>query len=202
MTRDHIPPKALFSPTSKSNLMTVLCCYDCNNQYAKMDQEFAVLVLLSKHRKKGGDKLFEKHTPILRTKLESLRQEIVNDAEHIMKINQNGIEEMHSSKWPDRFMYEYFPRLVKGLMARDHQDFSQLKFDDFATGDSFTEFVKYPFFENFIDRHKMKAVRTFRDEDGNHVFSYYKYFRQNDGMYIFRFYDGVFFSISFERVIE
>jgi hypothetical protein len=38
LTRDHIPPKNLFPPPLPEDLITVPCCYECNNAAHKDDE--------------------------------------------------------------------------------------------------------------------------------------------------------------------
>ncbi len=47
-TRDHIPPKLLFSRPRPSNLATVPACLQCNQSFSA-DDEYARMVLLSHH---------------------------------------------------------------------------------------------------------------------------------------------------------
>ena len=44
ITRDHVPPKNLFPKPRPSNLVTVPCCYKCNNRYSKEDEYFRLAV--------------------------------------------------------------------------------------------------------------------------------------------------------------
>ena len=44
VTREHLPAKNLFPKPRPSNLITVPCCYECNNKYSKEDEYFRVAV--------------------------------------------------------------------------------------------------------------------------------------------------------------
>jgi len=44
MSADHVPPKCLFAPVSRVNLITVPACRTCNSSY-KLDDEYFRLVL-------------------------------------------------------------------------------------------------------------------------------------------------------------
>lgn len=43
-TRDHVPPRCLFSKPRPSNLVTVPCCSACNSEYAKQDEYFRIAI--------------------------------------------------------------------------------------------------------------------------------------------------------------
>jgi len=43
-TKDHVPPKGLFPEPRPSNLITVDCCYRCNQKFTKIDEEFRLFV--------------------------------------------------------------------------------------------------------------------------------------------------------------
>jgi len=58
-TRDHIPPKLLFSPPRPSNLATVPACEACNQSFAT-DDEYARMVLIF-HHGAGGHPTIEEH---------------------------------------------------------------------------------------------------------------------------------------------
>lgn len=40
LTRDHIPPKALFGSPRPNNLISILCCRECNEEASKDDEYF------------------------------------------------------------------------------------------------------------------------------------------------------------------
>jgi hypothetical protein len=44
LTREHVPPKGLFLKPLPSNLVTVPCCFQCNNSYSKDDEYFRLAV--------------------------------------------------------------------------------------------------------------------------------------------------------------
>ncbi len=44
LTRDHIPPRCLFSKPRPSNLITVPCCGACNAELAKHDEYFRIAI--------------------------------------------------------------------------------------------------------------------------------------------------------------
>jgi hypothetical protein len=43
---DHVPPENLFERLDKSNIVTVPCCFKCNNTASKDDQYFLIFMAL------------------------------------------------------------------------------------------------------------------------------------------------------------
>lgn len=39
-TKDHVPPKAIFNKPRPDDLITVPCCFECNNQASPFDEKF------------------------------------------------------------------------------------------------------------------------------------------------------------------
>jgi hypothetical protein len=42
VTRDHVPPKCLFSPDARTNLITVAACPSCHGQFKRDDEYFRI----------------------------------------------------------------------------------------------------------------------------------------------------------------
>jgi hypothetical protein len=59
---DHVPPENLFELGQKANLVTVPCCYQCNNAASKEDQYFLVYLALRQdaRQKAEHDRLWAK----------------------------------------------------------------------------------------------------------------------------------------------
>lgn len=45
-TSDHVPPKGVFPKPRPSDLITVPCCFHCNNSSSKQDEEFRIFLSL------------------------------------------------------------------------------------------------------------------------------------------------------------
>ena len=69
---DHVPPENLFEPHDKSNLVTVPCCFKCNNSASMDDQYFLVFIGLREDAKQKPEhhKLWQKaHRTLKRRRL-------------------------------------------------------------------------------------------------------------------------------------
>ena len=56
-TRDHVPPEGLFCDPKPSNLVTVPCCYECNNSHSAADEQFRALTALQLGANDAGRKI-------------------------------------------------------------------------------------------------------------------------------------------------
>jgi hypothetical protein len=52
LTRDHVPPRCLFSKPRPHNLVTVDCCVDCNRELARHDEYFRIAITMGIDREK------------------------------------------------------------------------------------------------------------------------------------------------------
>src|SRR5271157_204054 len=66
---DHVPPKNLFEPHARTNLVTVPCCRNCNNAASDDDQYFLVFIAL-----REGAKLQPEHDKLWQKLLRTLRR--------------------------------------------------------------------------------------------------------------------------------
>ncbi len=55
-TRDHVPPKAIFNKPRPDDLITVPCCFECNNQASSFDEKFKAYLGMHIARQ-GGERL-------------------------------------------------------------------------------------------------------------------------------------------------
>jgi hypothetical protein len=52
LTRDHVPPRCLFSKPRPSDLVTVPCCESCNGEFQKHDEYFRIAITTGIDREK------------------------------------------------------------------------------------------------------------------------------------------------------
>jgi hypothetical protein len=61
LTRDHVPPRCLFSKPRPSDLITVPCCAHCNGDFQKHDEYFRIAITtgidLEKFPKENADSI-------------------------------------------------------------------------------------------------------------------------------------------------
>ena len=57
LTRDHVPPAGLFPDPKPSNLLTVPCCYQCNNRKSSFEERLRILATIPFDRNQAGAKI-------------------------------------------------------------------------------------------------------------------------------------------------
>lgn len=59
-TKDHVPPKAIFTKPRPSDLITVPCCFECNNAASVSDEKFKAYLGMHIARQGGeAERLFK-----------------------------------------------------------------------------------------------------------------------------------------------
>ena len=58
-TRDHIPPKGLFLGPRPNNLITVPCCFECNQKHSGFDERLRIIASMSFDRNDVGQRIVD-----------------------------------------------------------------------------------------------------------------------------------------------
>ena len=121
---DHVPPENLFERGQKSNLVTVPCCYRCNNAASKGDQYFLVYLALRQdaRQKPEHDRLWAKMVRTLKRKEASkFRQNITSGIKFVQPVTLAGVilpPALSIPVDPVRVV-EVLIRIVKGLYLHE-----------------------------------------------------------------------------------
>ena len=119
-TRDHVPPKSIFNRPRPSDLITVPCCFQCNNEASKYDERFKVYLGL--HVSSGGDKEAER----------LFREGVIPTVQHNKKLN-NGVranmfslqtstnENAKAIRWDNEAHNITIERITKGLFFHHYE---------------------------------------------------------------------------------
>jgi hypothetical protein len=182
ITREHIPPKILFSKPRPSNLITVPSCATCNASFQKDEEYFKVIITGACEDSKIEDSLLEsirkqfKHQPKLATTIQ-----------HVL-IKKNGI-----CKWnPNDFrINRVIHKIIKGLffyeqkvvMPQNHKIYWDIVDKEFIENN--TEFIK-------------KVSRELPIHNiGNGIFQYtVKFFKTRKSFWIINFYKSIAFFVE------
>lgn len=117
-TRDHIPPKAIFNKPRPSDLITVPCCFKCNNRASRDDEQFkAYLGMHVAHKSEESEQLFKKGVlPTVRHN-HSLRRAILKSMKPVNLFSRSGIYlgRGASVPWNNIAHDNTIERLVRGL---------------------------------------------------------------------------------------
>jgi hypothetical protein len=91
---DDVPPKNLFEPHARSNLVTVPCCFKCNNSASMDDQYFLVFIGFREDAKQEPEhhKLWQKALRTLKRKEASkFRQRVTSGIKFVQPVTPMGI---------------------------------------------------------------------------------------------------------------
>lgn len=93
-TRDHVPPRNLFSKPRPSNLVTVPCCEACRTNQS-MDDEYFIRMLLMRHdvaSHPDADKVLEKvHRSFLKLSKKGFTRSLINSVKSNYVRTKTGI---------------------------------------------------------------------------------------------------------------
>ena len=190
-TKDHVPPKGLFPEPRPSNLITVDCCYRCNQKFTKIDEEFRLFVSAPINRSPEGRTIWEQK--VLRSTLPSRRiAKAIRKITHrqIFLATESGPIPAVRIEVRQRPIKLCLIRITKGLLATFHPD---LDYSDL-------EFRVTPF-----DQFKLaKTVATMPelliyDERGGSVFRFWRGIatdQTNAGLWFFCFFNAASFMVE------
>ncbi len=125
-TRDHVPPDGLFCEPKPSNLITVPCCYECNNKHSDADEQFRVLTALQLGTNDAGRKIgVEK---VFGSTMKKLRQPMFFKALaptiRLAKVaTPQGTEEVIYLSTDAAPVVSLVKNMVKGLLYHFHPEF-------------------------------------------------------------------------------
>jgi len=91
-TKDHVPPRSIFNKPQPSDLITVSCCFECNNEASQYDERFIAYLGMHVARQRGEvERLFkESVTPATRHNAR-LKRKIMVTIEPIYLATKSGI---------------------------------------------------------------------------------------------------------------
>lgn len=124
MHRDHIPPESLFERGQRSNLITVPCCYLCNNTASREDQYFLVYLAFRQDagQKPEHDRLWAKMLRTLkRQQASKFRQNITSGIKFVHPVTPAGVilPPVLSIPVDPVRVFEVLVRIVKGLYLHE-----------------------------------------------------------------------------------
>lgn len=117
-TREHIPPSGIFLPPKPNDLVTVPCCFECNNGSSQMNERFQVfLSLITGDDSDTGKRLY--HTKVEPTLEHNkrLRRTIIDGIIEMDVRTPSGIYvgETHAVFWDSESHNRVIERILRGL---------------------------------------------------------------------------------------
>lgn len=127
ITKDHIPPESFFLVPKPTNLITVPCCYTCNNSHSKDDEAARIFLSSDIRRSEAGEKIWEEK--VMKSSFKRSPQLMKNVIDAIVKISNKP--ELYAIKIPTKRLNNFLIRITKGLLFRFHPeiDYSNLSFE-------------------------------------------------------------------------
>ena len=117
VTRDHLPPKAIFPKPRPNNLITVPACGKCNNGSSEYDDLFKVyLSMQAAEKSELGTKLFAEKTTRTLQRNQSLLNTIREQSTELISTDENGnIVTQTGVLWNSKAHDAVVERITRGL---------------------------------------------------------------------------------------
>lgn len=193
MTREHVPPKGFFPDPKPSNLITVPCCWKCNNPKSENDEMLRLFAASAVNRNEAGSLVWRNAVvprTLKRDRLREQRRAAVATARLVSRSGGRSGKGLVMIQVPQAHVNPWLVKVVKGLMwtFRPETDYRGLLFD-----------VK------MIPQFKVNAIvgslpPTFvRDERGSGVFEFWRTFAADApscGIWVLLFFGAVGFVVS------
>ena len=119
LTRDHIPPKNLFTPPLPSNLIAVPCCSKCNQSFTLDDEAFRAFASAYVAKSKAGQWIWD-HRVLAKTFKRSayFQQSLADSVTKVPVATPWGIIELDAITFSEQRANRYLIRLTKGLLHK------------------------------------------------------------------------------------
>jgi len=191
-TRDHIPPDNLFPDGKRSDLITVICCHDCNKGFSKLDEQFRVFVtsasnvsevgkVISRQKVFGGS--FKKSP--------KLKKQMGRDVFIGTMVTELGAMSVPLIAMDREVLDGFFTRLTKGLLTMLYPDINH-----------FTLRYGVVQLNQFGPNHPtFRAVTSIlkSDQRGDGIFRFWHGValeKRTTGIWIYQFYDASLFLVK------
>ncbi|MEN6473262.1 MAG: hypothetical protein ABFD81_04545 [Syntrophaceae bacterium] len=193
ITRDHIPPEGFFIPPLPDNLITVPCCYSCNDSYKKDDE--AARTFFSAYRWQSAKGMWVWKNKVVNSTFKrspKLKANIRKSLLHVPVQTDQGVEIMPAILFPEDRLNRWLIRITRGLLFKFYPDID--------SSDMYFEVDQITPSQELADT--MYATMTY-DERGNGIFRFWRAVVSDEincpGMWSYVFYDGMCFSVAHSK---
>jgi hypothetical protein len=121
LTKDHLPPKNLFPKPRPANLITVPCCYSCNNSAHNDDEYFRIAVSCMYNADKIGKQLWKDKvvgSTVRKRRLRTSLDKLNASFKRIALITPQGIEDAVEGALQAAPVKRVLLRITKGLLYK------------------------------------------------------------------------------------
>lgn len=123
VTRDHVPPRALFPRPLPSDLITVPCCQPCNNAKSREEELFRLIATLGIKKTPEAKSVYDSRTlprTLVRKRLKSEVIELLKTVQHVWMEVDGVIQPTPTMRVPIRPLCNVAERISRGLTAHFH----------------------------------------------------------------------------------
>lgn len=192
-TADHIPPKGLFPEPRPANLITVPCCYGCNQEHSGFDDQLRLLAASAIQRNPAGEVILERK--VFGSTLAKKRQ--MPFVGSILSSMQSVPAHPDAVKFsvPAQDVFNGMTRITKGLLRNFYPgfDYDRSVFDVTYVGAA----------EAAESGPLMRAIseRCPYDVRGERVFEFWRSvdYANGRGIWMLAFYEAVVFIVTHEN---
>ena len=205
LTRDHIPPKNLFSEPRPSDLVSVPSCLECNNKASLDDEYFQVMLAMRADLYQRAD--ISQISPtilksLMRPQKERFRQRLSNKIHFVEARTPSGLFLGKKPAYEVNLarLNKVVQRITMGLFYRERGKRISDNYSVFSH--HISEVVDMPQLRHriFIENSVLPFLASLKPKEiGNGVFSYRASFNptdQNMSFWLFVFYEEVLFFSS------
>lgn len=117
-TKDHIPPKSIFNKPRSNDLITVPCCFECNNVASKHDEKFKAYLGMHVARHGGeAERLFKEGVLPTAKNNNKLRRHIFKSMYPVYTTTESGIitGKGMAVLWDTEAHVSTIERMIRGL---------------------------------------------------------------------------------------
>lgn len=123
-TKDHIPPKSIFNKPRPGDLITVPCCFECNNEASKYDEKFKAYLGMHVAQQGGeAERLFKEGVLPTAKNNNKLRKIILKGMRPVYTATQTGIitGKAMSILWDSEAHDLTIERIIRGLFYHHYK---------------------------------------------------------------------------------
>tara|TARA_R110000850_G_scaffold83838_3_gene179908 strand:+ start:699 stop:1409 length:711 start_codon:yes stop_codon:yes gene_type:complete len=195
ITREHIPPKCLFPKPRPNNLLTVPCCFNCNNTASQDDEYLRLAASILFNRNEKGSESFKRvvESTLPGGRIKSRVDELRESMEPIRLPSSAGDIAATKAFVDADAINRSLVRVTKGIISISHPevdlqslDFEITQIDQFKLDSIVTSGVAEHFAHWSVGDGVYRNWRAFDEANTSH------------GIIVHMFYDAAIWMVKFE----
>lgn len=199
-TRDHVPPYGLFCDPKPSNLITIPCCFECNDKHSDADEQFRIFCATQLGANVAGEKIVVKKVIGSTMKQRRQRKFIMALAQTMKPVVLNtpqGAQEVTRFSTPAGPVLLTAKNIVKGLLCHFYPEFDY-RFQHFDVSE--VTAAKMAAGQAEQEKQICTSLTEHTKEDGRGNFEEFSFWRlvepeNQRGIWFLLFYDAAIFIV-------